>query len=158
MTGLFKEFWSKGKVTIQRGVGGLTVGSPTITLLRVSISHTCISLWVLFLHWKVVIMNEKCFLIHKRKQGQWISISYTLNKNHWMAKANPWLRRKFLVQWRNIHDFTDTVFSWLNQEICLSSFQQGKYCGSKFRGQFPCGVNQIVDYHYLFKEEYSDQY
>ena len=30
-------------------------------------------------------------------------------------------------------DFTATVFSWVNEEICMSSFQQGKYCESRFR-------------------------
>ncbi len=27
------------------------------------------------------------------------------------------LQKKFLVQWRNLHDFPATVFSWMNQEI-----------------------------------------
>ncbi len=63
--------------------------------------------------------------------------SHTLNKKiiEWPRQTMVvLLRRKFLVQWRYLHDFTATVFSWVNQEICMSSFQQGKYSGSRFRG------------------------
>ncbi len=31
------------------------------------------------------------------------------------------LQKTFLVQWRNFQDFASTVFSWVNQEICMRS-------------------------------------
>ncbi len=62
------------------------------------------------------------------------------------------LQKKFLVQWSNFHDFAATVFPWMNQEICMSSFRQGKYRGSKFRGLFSCIVTQAFDCHIFSKK------
>ena len=66
-----------------------------------------------------------------------IKVFYTLNKKSLNGPGKSMvtvMQKEFLVQWRNFHDFAVTVFSWVNQEICISSFQQGKYCVSKSRG------------------------
>ena len=71
-----------------------------------------------------------------------IKYTHTLNKKSLNGQGKSMvmvLRRKFLVQLRNLHDFTATVFSWVNEEIYMSSFQQGKYCESRFSE-----VNHII--------------
>ena len=78
------------------------------------------------------------------------AVCSTLNKKSLNGQGKSTvtvLWRKFILQSRNLHDCTATVFSWVNQEICISSFQPGKYCGSKFTGKFSCEVNQIFDCH-----------
>ena len=77
---------------------------------------------------------------------QFINEPYTLNEKSLNGPGKSMvtvLQKKFLVQWRNFQDYAAAVFSWVNQEIWMSSFQQGKYCGSKFRWHFSCEVKQI---------------
>ncbi len=42
------------------------------------------------------------------------------------------------------HDFAATVFSSVNQELCISSFQQGNNCGSEFRGYLVKSIRYLI--------------
>ncbi len=46
--------------------------------------------------------------------------TYTLNKKSLNRQGKSMvtvLQKKFLVQWRNFHDFVATVFSWVNEKM-----------------------------------------
>ena len=94
----------------------------------------------------VRLMRLFCFFWMCQSDNK-IKSPYILNKKSLNGQGKSMvtvLEKKFLGWLRNFHSFAATIFFWVNQEICVSSFQQGKYCGSRFRGYFPWKVNQIV--------------
>ena len=75
---------------------------------------------------------------NQNMQIDWhIKQPHTLNKKSLNGPGKSMatvLQKKFLVQPRNCHDFATTVFSWVNLEIFMSSFQQAKTVKVRLEG------------------------
>ncbi len=77
----------------------------------------------------LVKIGPKIFVTQKIQRWLIHFNQYNIYKKHDHFSL-PFTLNKFLVQWRNFHDFAATVLFWVNREIFMSSFQQRKYCGS----------------------------